>query len=92
METNESYVGKMEEQFKHFGTKLDELAGRADATGAQIQKDFRKGVDELKAEYKSAHAKLEQLKVSSAENWETFKTGVEKAWAQLDITFRKMAQ
>jgi histidinol dehydrogenase len=90
MEKNKAHVGKMEKQLKQWGAKLDELMAEAEKAGTEAKVDYRKRIDELKSKHQAAQLKLDELKAAGSEKWETLKTGVEKAWNDLDVAFKKM--
>lgn len=87
----EDNVGRMETQLKQWGAKLDELIAKADEAGTAAKIDYRKRIDDLKAKHLAATAKLDELKVAGSEKWETFKSGIESAWGELETAFKKLA-
>ena len=92
METMEAQVGKMETQLKQWGAKLDHLVARAGVAGADAKIDYRKGLDDLKAKHKVVQAKLDELKTAGTDEWKTFKIGVESAWHELEVAFKKLTK
>lgn len=90
-QSHQAHLGTLEARLKQWGANLDELLAKADDVGAEVKSDYRKSMDDLKAQYKSAQGKLDELKAAGSADWETFKTGVEGAWNELEIAFKKMA-
>ena len=90
MENREEHVGQMETQLKQWGKKLDELTAKAENVGTEAKGDYRKGIDDLKAKYRVTQSKLAEFKTGSSENWDTFKTGIENAWSELEEAFKKI--
>jgi len=90
METMAAHVGKMETRLKEWGAQLDELVAKGHEASAEAKIDYRKRIDDLKAKHQAAQAKLEELKTAGSEKWETFKAGVESAWNELEVAFKKM--
>ncbi|MGB8297814.1 MAG: coiled coil domain-containing protein [Polyangia bacterium] len=90
MENTPAHVGKMEEQLKHWGAKLDHLVAKVEKAGSDVNSERRKRVDDLKAKYQAAQAKLSEVKAAGGEKWATLKGGVESAWSELEAAFRKM--
>jgi hypothetical protein len=90
METMEQHAGKMETQLKHLGGKLDALVAKAEAAGADAKVDYRKSIDDVKAKYQIANTKLHELKTTGGAKWETMKAGVEAAWTDLEVAFKKL--
>lgn len=91
MDTMESTVEKLEAQLKQWGAKVDALAAKADTAGTEAKVEYRKGVNELKAKYADAQAKIVELKAAGSDKWETFRAGVETAWRDLEVSFKKLA-
>jgi peptidoglycan hydrolase CwlO-like protein len=90
MEKTQDNVGKLETQLKQWGAKLDEIVAKADRAGTTARIDNRKRIDDLKAKVKAAQSKLDEVKTAGSEKWDTLKTGVESAWAELDLAFKKL--
>jgi peptidoglycan hydrolase CwlO-like protein len=90
MEKTEQDLGKLETQLQQWGAKLDEFVAKADRAGTAARIDNRKRIDELKAKVRAAQAKLDEVKTAGSEKWETLKAGVETAWNDLEIAFKKL--
>jgi peptidoglycan hydrolase CwlO-like protein len=90
MEKTQQDLGKLETQLQQWGAKLDEFVAKADRAGTTARIDNRKRIDELKAKVKVAQAKLDEVKTAGSEKWETLKAGVESAWNDLEIAFKKL--
>ncbi len=90
MERTEEHVGKLETQLKQWGAKLDEFVAKADKAGTTARIDNRKRIDDLKAKVHAAQAKLDEVKAAGSEKWDTLKTGVESAWNELELAFKKL--
>jgi hypothetical protein len=91
MDHKEKEVGKMEENLKLLGAKIDSLAAKAESVGNEVKTDYRKRIDELKEKHAATRAKLDEMKSARNDKWEAFKTGVDKAWNELEVAFRKLA-
>jgi hypothetical protein len=90
MEKMEAHVGKMETQLKQWGMKLDELMAKAEEAGTDAKADYRKHIDDLKAKHLVAQSKLDELRAAGHDEWQSLKAGVESAWTELDVAFRKL--
>jgi len=90
METKDAYAGKMEIRLSRWGHKLDKLAAKAELAGTEAKGDYHQRLDALKANYKVAQSKLVELKAAGEESGEIIKDGVEKAWNELEIAFKKL--
>ena len=90
METREAHVGTMEKQLKEWGAKLDALVAKADTAGKEAGVDHRKRIDDLKAKYRVAQSKLDELKATSGEKWKAVDTGLQGAWNELRSAFKEL--
>ena len=93
METNETprpNVGRMEAQFKALGAKLDKLVTHVEGVEAQVKTDYRKRIDDLKAKREAVRVKLDELKTTKGEKWESLKAGFYHAWNDLEAALKKL--
>jgi uncharacterized protein YaaN involved in tellurite resistance len=91
MEKTQENVGKLESQLKQWGARLDEFVAKTDKAGTTARIDNRKRIDDLRAKYQAAESKLDEVRTAGSEKWETLKTGVERAWNELDVAFKKLS-
>jgi hypothetical protein len=92
MKKMDARVGKMETQLKQWGAKLDELVAKAEEAGAEAKIDYRKRIDDLKSKHQVAQSKLAELRAGGSEKWDILKSGVESAWKELEVAFKKMTK
>ena len=90
MERVESHLGKLETQLRTWGARLDEMVARAEAARTPASGDYRKRLDEVKAKYKVAEMRFGELRKAGNGKWETFQGGIESAWNDLDMAFKKL--
>jgi uncharacterized protein YqfA (UPF0365 family) len=90
MEDRQVQIGKMEQQLKQWGAKLDNLAAKVTTAGAKAKAEERKAVADLRAKQELARAKLDELKAAGGDKWDTFKAGVEGAYNELEGAFKKL--
>ncbi len=83
----DSPVVTMESQLALLGSKLQELADHAAATGDELKHDYRKRVQGLKAKHQRAQVKFDICKAAGADKWDTLKEGMERAWRELKDAF-----
>jgi hypothetical protein len=83
MATKEEYQAKMEGQLKEVTTKLAELMAKADKATASAKVQYQEQIKGLQAKLRETQGRLQQVKASSGEAWETLKEGTEKAWGEL---------
>jgi hypothetical protein len=80
----------MEKQLKQWGAKLDDLTAKVTTAGAKAKAEERQMVTDLRAKQELAQAKLDELKAAGSDKWDTFKSGVESAYNELEGAFKKM--
>jgi len=90
MENKETHVGKMEKRIQNWGAKLDEFVAKGDGVGASAKDDYRKYIDDVKSQYKVVRTMLDELKATGGEDWWFLKNGVESAWNELEVAYKKM--
>ena len=90
MDNSPEHVGKLEAQLKQWGARLDQVVAKVEKVGTEVNAEKRQRVDELKAKYQAAQSKFGEFKTAGCEKWETFKTGVETAWSDLEAAFKKL--
>ena len=91
MDIENADVGKMEAELRQWSTRLDNLLAMADLVGKGTRVDYRERLDEARAKYDAAEAKLAELKAAGRGKWEIFRGGVENAWSELATAFTRLA-
>ncbi len=92
MQTVEWHVGRLEAELRQWGTRLDNLLAMAEVVGTAARIDYRKRLDDLKAKYHAAEARLIELKTAGSDKWDAQKGGVETAWSELAKAFTKLVK
>ncbi len=92
MTSAEKHVGKLEEQLRHWGAKLDELVTKANEVDSEARVELHKGIDDFRAKHQAAQLKLAEYKTAGSEKWDDFKVGIESSWSELENTFRELRQ
>jgi len=90
MTSKDVNVGKMEEQLKQWGARLDEIAAKAKTIGADAKAKELERVAELRAKRDVVQGKLAEFKADGGENWQTLKTAVDGAYSDLAVAFKKL--
>jgi len=85
-----STMQKLEDQLKLWGAKLKVLVASGEVTTQESKIDSRKYLDEVKAKFDAAQAKLHEAKEAGAEKWDTFKNAIESSWKDLESAFAKL--
>jgi uncharacterized coiled-coil DUF342 family protein len=90
MGLKEAYQEKLEAQIKEWTAKLTELKAKADKAGADAKVQMYKQIDQLRAHKEAAQQKLNEIKASRADTWETLKAGSEKALDEMKKTWESL--
>ena len=90
MESKEVHVGWMQAELKQFGTTLEELVAEAGHLGSEVPAEYHLRLQHLAMMHAAVSLQLQEL-ITATENGETLKAGVERAWVELEFTFRKLA-
>ena len=91
MQTVEAHVGRMESELKRWAAKLGELRSTGHAPDSEHNIDYQKRIDEMEAKYDAAEEKLDEAKAAGSTRWESFRSGIDSAWSELESAFRKLA-
>ncbi len=83
MKSREEYIDKLAAQLKEWSAKIDELESKANAAKADVKAGYENQIKQLKDKQDAAKQRLQELKGSSTDAWDTLKAGAEKAWADL---------
>lgn len=90
MEKAQAHAGKMETQLRQWGAKLDELAAKISEADTEAKIDCHRRIAELKAKCQVAQSKLDEFTAAGGDKWDIFKTGVENAYDELEVAFKKL--
>ena len=85
-------VRQMAAQLEHWGTQLDELVAKTVALRRDARVDLHEGIDDLKTKYEIARARFDELKTAGSAKWGMLKSGIERAWNDLEGAFEKWAK
>jgi len=84
MKSKVEYIDKLAVQLKEWSAKIDDLQSKARVASANAKVGYEDLIRQLKDKQAIATKKLQELKDTSAEAWDTLKTGAEAAWAELE--------
>ena len=90
MKTVVAHVETIEAQLTQWGVKLDELVAKAGQVTAETKAEYRLQLNDLKEKHRIAQTKLGELKASHRDKWDTFSSGVERAWRDFEVAFQKL--
>lgn len=82
-------IEKMESQLQRWGLKIRQLAAKAEAAGGQVGFDTLMYIDELKALYAIAQAKVDELRAEPGNGRARLKAELKRACRDLDAAFLK---
>ena len=83
METKDEYKARIDAQLKEWSARIAELMAKAERTEAGLKAEYLKDVENLKVKKEALQVKLEDLKKTSDDAWETLKAGMEHAASDL---------
>ncbi len=87
MPTKEEYQAQMDAQLKEITGKLAELRVKADEASASAKTKYQEEIKALQGKLHEAQNRLQKLKASGGDAWETLRDGTEKAWGELRGAF-----
>ena len=79
METKDEYKARIDAQLKEWSAKIAEMKAKADVAEANIKAEYQKQVELLRIKKAETQAKLEELKKTGDDAWETIKAGLDHA-------------
>ena len=89
MEMKDAYQDKMEARLREWQARIEVLKARADQAEAGQKIRYQEEIESLRTQQQQVQEKLGELRTASADAWEEVRTGVEKAWTNLqDATQR----
>jgi hypothetical protein len=87
-QTKEEYQQQLDARLKDLDAQIVTLREKGRDLKGQAKSDWERALPELQAKRDSAHAKLAEVRASSAEAWKDVKKGAQSAWNDLDGAFR----
>ncbi|MCM1981693.1 hypothetical protein [Lyngbya confervoides] len=86
-ELYQTYQQKMNENLAKLDAKIEELKTKAMAAKAEQRQNYRDLVADLEAKKASLELKLQNLKSSGQDAFDSLKDGVDSAWSELQTAF-----
>lgn len=83
----ETDVGKLETQLAAWRARIARLAAVAAKAGAGARIELHQQIDDLKARVATAQAKFDAFNAAPIAKQASFKTGVDKAWNEVEAAF-----
>lgn len=86
--TNTSpYIEKARARIAQWDAEIDKVKARADEAEADAKIDYRRQLEEMRAQRDKAETRLEELRQASDAAFEDMKSGFEKAWDDISSAF-----
>jgi hypothetical protein len=85
-------VGRLESQLARWGAVLDELVAKTNETATEAKSDLHKTIGHARAQCQAARTKLDAFRSTGGAKWESFKTGIESAYGEIEATFKKLGR
>jgi uncharacterized coiled-coil DUF342 family protein len=83
MNMKEAYQKKLQAKLDEWKAEIDKLKAKADGAEADVQLEYYKQIEELKAMQESVKTKITELKEASDDAWEELKVGIDSALKSL---------
>ena len=83
----EEYTASMNAQWEQFKERFTELQERAAEAEGQVRADLETRVEEARVKMDEVGARLEELRLASADRWEELKEGLSNAFDELKAVF-----
>ncbi|MBZ0254245.1 MAG: coiled coil domain-containing protein, partial [Candidatus Methylomirabilis sp.] len=88
----DAHLKKVDARMKLLTARLGEMSAKVDVAGAEANLEYRKGVESLRSQQEALQRKLEEVRSAGADKWETVKGGLQSAWSELELAFKKAAR
>lgn len=92
MRSRDQNIVRVETQLLEWTARIEALANRAEAAGESARADYRRRIEDLKAQRAEAEARLAEFKAAGTETWDAFKLGIEGAWKDLEAALKDLAR
>jgi outer membrane murein-binding lipoprotein Lpp len=87
MTKRDEYIERMKKQLDDLNSQLDELETKSEATRSEYRAKYDKHAAEVRVQYASALAKLDEVKEASEDKWESLVQEGEKVQKALVHSF-----
>ena len=89
MSDRDLYVEKAKAKLDQWNAEIAKLQAKADAAGADAKIEYRRQIDDLRAQRDAAEARLREVSEASDGAWADMKSGFDKAWDNVSDAFDK---
>jgi DNA repair exonuclease SbcCD ATPase subunit len=84
MGIKDDYEKQLKARLREWQAQIEVFRARADQAEAEQKIAYREEIDSLQQRKQGLQQKLEELQESGGAAWDDIKTGVDRAWQELD--------
>ena len=88
MSEKEAYEKKLQAKLDAWSAEIDKLKAKGDEVEADLQVEYNRQLQDMRAMRDAAEQKLRELRASSDDAWEDFKVGIDRAWDEIANALR----
>ena len=88
MKSKEEYIDIMSRQLKEWSAKIDELESQVSTSSAEMKSAYEQHLLDIKNRRDAMSRKLQEIRSSSGDAWETLATGMDNAWDVFKVAFK----
>jgi chromosome segregation ATPase len=89
-EQKETYQKKFQDQLDEWRADIDRLRERAKTASAETKHKYSEQIDKLELKLEEGRARLNEMKESGADVWDSVKDGAESIWDTMKATFSEV--
>jgi hypothetical protein len=82
----------MEANLAAIGKSIDDLEARANEAASEVQEQWKTEVAELRTKFDQLKDQLTALRAASGDAWQAAKSGMEKAWSELEMDVKSTTE
>jgi hypothetical protein len=90
-ETKTAYIERQKGNLKSWTGEIEKFQIKADKGSEKKLEKYKRHIVELKEKYSGLEAKVSEVEESAEEGWELIKAGADKAFKDLDKSFKTAA-
>jgi hypothetical protein len=89
MEQRKDYEEKLDSKLREWSSKIDVLIAKADKAAPEAKKEYYKKIEALRKNREIARIRVEKLKSSDDDAWESLRKDSEEMWEEFKNAFEK---